>query len=162
MKNPTILLILLSVFSSCDNKSTKMISNKETMKQESLIRLLDLPQSVIKGENIRGSIEYDTKLDSLLPEDISSRYIFLHLTISSHQKNLSIESIKNEKRIIYEDTIGNGIFNFDIIFEKSGNQVFNGVVEDIMILSEPLEDEDKVRILTKETSISQVVFVKDE
>lgn len=154
-----VFIILSSIFCSCEDRTTKSPSKNGIIPQELLV--LNIPDSVVNGENIMGSIKYNREIDSLTPKDISSRYVFLHLTTSSKQKNLSIETIKTENRMVFEDTVGNGIFDFDIVFEKSGNQILNGVIEDIIILNEQIEEQDKVRIITKETSVSKNIFVKD-
>lgn len=158
-----ILIVLAIIYSCTDNaeKKTAKFSTKNDNGKNTEILKLEFPDTVSSKENIQGKVKYGLDLDSLKPSDISSRYIFFHVATSSDKVGLSLEEIKNENRIVYEDTIGEGVFNFEVSFTHFGDNILNGVIEDIRILNGELKDKDKVRIITKETSISQNTYVKD-
>lgn len=158
-----LFFVLAVVYSCMDNgkRKTAKISTDSTNGGYTKILQLEFPDTVLLKENIQGKIKYGLELDSLMVSDISSRYIFFHVATSSEREGLTLEEIKEENRIVYEDTIGKGIFNFEVSFSQPGDNVLNGVIEDIRIMSEELEDKDKVRIITKETSISKNIYVKD-
>ena len=163
LKYVMALIVLAAVYSCMDNtdrKTAKFSANSSNEKETKILQL-EFPDTVLLKENIQGRIKYGLYLDSLRPSDISSRYIFFHVATSSDKKGLSLEEIKKENRIVYEDTIGKGVFHFEVIFPHVGDNVLNGIIEDIRILNGQVEDKDKVRIVTKETSISRNIYVKD-
>ncbi len=159
-----ILFLLLVI--SCNNKKVKENLSQKVSKnfsekenEESLITYFDFKDTLYLDENASGVIKYNLNLDSLSESDIEKRYTFLY--ISTDKEALNLEAIKNLKHDIFIDTVGNGTFYFEAEFTKVGNNLLNGVIEDLVFLKE-LTREGKVKIISNKTSISKNVFVVDE
>ncbi len=144
------LLIVINVFIlfSC--------SDKRNIDNNDLIELIISDKAAINNIE-EGIIKYNLKLDTLTPDEISSRYLFMHYT-TLYSKDMTFNEIKNGKKIILYDSLLTGQFNFKYAFEKIGNGVFNAAIEDIITLKERQKD-GKIRIITNETTVSKDVLV---
>ncbi len=163
--NRFIYLILLIFFISC-NKKLEKESNTEVFKNslkangESSVDFFKFNDTVIINKNTLGEIRYNLKLDNLKPSDVDNRFVLLYVTTQDDEP-LGLESIKKSKHKIFLDTIGNGTFYFEAKFTKTGNNLLNCVVEDVLFLKK-LTKEGKVKMISNKTSISKAVFVVDK
>ncbi|MGS2738393.1 hypothetical protein [Sinomicrobium sp. M5D2P17] len=163
-----LLIVFLLVVISCDRNrkpdSKKIIDiNEQKNKNIEEFVVIDFPDTVTLGQGlILGKLWYNlvSRLDTIRPSNIDKRYVFLHIAIDPKEDFISLEEIKKTEHFIYEDTLGHGYFSFEAVFTKPGNNLLNGVVEDIII--QKGEDKDgNVKMRTNETLISKNVFVKD-
>jgi len=154
----TFLLVSILIFVfACKNE----VKPKELeIYSEDTNRFELIMNDTISVSNIaRGSINYDTELDTLKASDIKKRYIFLHL-ISQSNKRLTFDEIKSKSDWIYVDSLNlNGDFKFNILCDKIGYNTINLAIEDVIILNDLVDD--KVRILTDEISIAKDIYVSE-
>ncbi|RNL83109.1 hypothetical protein ED312_15715 [Sinomicrobium pectinilyticum] len=161
-----MLVVFLLGVASCNRKShhknTVDTAEQEIEKTEEFV-IVDFPDTVTVGQGlIQGKLWYNlvSRLDTIRPSNIDKRYVFLHIAIDPKEDFISLEEIKKTEHFIYEDTLGHGYFSFEAVFTKPGNNLLNGVVEDI-IIQKGKDKDGNVRMRTNETLISKNVFVKD-
>lgn len=140
---------------SCGNKQNE-ISNNYLHKKEQPLIYFEFNDTVKVNQESLGKLRYNLELDSIQLSDIEERYLFFYLT--TEKESLTIEEIKKHKHTMFIDTIGDGTIHFNHNFKKMGNIVLYGIIEDIIIFKTP-EADGKIRIKTKETSISKDVYV---
>jgi hypothetical protein len=162
--NRIFYLAFLVILISCNlnlKKEAHSEVNKGTsqIKSESLITFFKFKDTSIVNEDILGELKYNLELDSLKSSDIAKRYTFLYIT--TQREALDLEAIKNANHNIFIDTVGNGTFYFNAKFSDSGNNLLNGVIEDLIFLKE-ITDEGDTKIIRKKTNISKDIFVKEE
>ncbi len=160
--NRLYYILLLVILTSCNIKSKKDIYNvvyKDTsqFRDKSLITFFKFQDTVILNQVVLGEIKYNYELDGLKLSDIDKRYTFLYIT--TQKEALDLEAIKNTSHTIFIDTIGNGTFYFNAKFTNFGNNLLNGVIEDIIYLK-GITKEGKVKIIKKKINLSKDVFVK--
>ena len=68
--------------------------------------------------------------------------------------------MKKEPYKVFIDTNKDGVFNFTIEYDSIGKRMFSGIIEDKMFYKKG--NNDKVRIVTKETSFVKEVYVIDK
>ncbi|MGS2761629.1 hypothetical protein [Sinomicrobium sp. M5D2P9] len=163
-----LLIVFLLVVISCDRNrkpdNKKIIDiNEQKIKNIEEFVVIDFPDTVTLGQGlIPGKLWYNlvSRLDTIRPSNIDERHIYLHIAINPKEEFTSLKEIKKTEHFIYKDTIGYGYFSFEAVFTKPGNNLLNGVVEDIII--QKGEDKDgNVKMRTNETLISKDVYVKD-
>ncbi len=156
--------MFLIILTSCNTKPKKDVSDEvlkdaSQFKSESQITFFEFQDTVIINQDISGEIKYNLEFDGFKLSDIDKRYTFFYVT--TQKEALGLESIKSTNHNIFIDTVGNGTFYFNAKFTNSGNNLLNGVIEDIIYLR-GLTKEGKVKIINKKTNISKDVFVKKE
>ncbi|MCF6347010.1 MAG: hypothetical protein L3J20_01760 [Flavobacteriaceae bacterium] len=164
MNRLNYFLVFLIILISCNTKPKEDISGevlKDTsqFKSESQITFFEFQDTVTINQDILGEIKYNLGLDDLKLSDIDKRYTFFYVT--TQKEALDLESIKNTSHNIFIDTVGNGTFYFNAKFTNYGNNLLNGVIEDIIYLK-GITNEGKVKIIKKKTNISKDVFVKEQ
>lgn len=138
-------------FLSCNSDS----KNNDNLNRETIN--LNFPDTLQVNKTYNSELIYSLSLDSITVNDISSRYVFLHISTKS-LKDLSLSEIKKSEYLSYEDIDLSGNIKFQFKFETLGDKVFNAVIEDIIIFKKASK-EGKVKIYTKETSISKDVYI---
>ncbi len=153
--------VVFLILTSCKTEPNKDVYD-EVLKEasqfdsDSLITFFEFRDTVAINQNISGEIKYNLGLDVKLT-NIDKRYTFFYVT--TEKEALDIESIKSTNHNIFIDTVGNGTFYFNTKFTNFGNNLLNGVFEDIIYLKGITKD-GKVKIVKKYTNISKDVFVK--
>lgn len=138
-------------FLSCNSDS----KNNDNLNRETIN--LNFPDTLQVNKTYNSELIYSLSLDSITVNDISSRYVFLHISTKS-LKDLSLSEIKKSEYLSYEDIDLSGNIKFQFKFETLGDKVFNAVIEDIIILKKASK-EGKVKMYTKETSISKDLYI---
>ncbi len=146
-----LLFLSFLFFLSCNSDK----KNNDNLNGETIN--LNFPDTLHVNKTYNSELIYSLRLDSIKVNDISSRYVFLHISTKSLQ-DLSLSEIKKSEYLSYEDIDLSGNIKFQFKFEALGDKVFNAVIEDIIIFKKAPK-EGKVKMYTKETSISKDVYI---
>ncbi|NQX85439.1 MAG: hypothetical protein HRT67_05980 [Flavobacteriaceae bacterium] len=146
-------LVFLALI-SCGFKEEKPKQTNRIL--DSSITEFTFPDSVYINENFYGHIKYDSSLDSLNLDDIDTRFTLFYLT--NEKEVSSLDEIKKLKHNVFIDTTGSGHFSFKIIFDKYGENILSGVVEDKIFFKQTDENESFL-IRTKETIVTKDIRV---
>uniref|UniRef100_UPI001E2D2A25 hypothetical protein n=1 Tax=Gillisia sp. CAL575 TaxID=985255 RepID=UPI001E2D2A25 len=147
LKRLSILLISLLALNSCkEDKSKSLLQEKPSdSKQDNReINTFTFPDTVFINTMVKGVIEYNRNFGNTNDSKIKERYIFFHVGTDQNYENLEIEEFDRfPNRLAFEDTIGNGLIQFETVFTKSGLNYLHGVVKDIYII-ETSQIEDSI------------------
>ena len=151
MKNNIKIIILLLVISCTKN------TNKNKIEESKDIISLIFSDTITTKKQFSGSLKYSPQNieDSV---NIDKRFIILYLI-----KNKSVSSLtemKKEPYKVFIDTNKDGVFNFTIEYDSVGKRIFSGIIEDKIFYKKG--NNDKVKIITKETSFVKDVYVIDK
>ena len=163
MKNFIIVILVLLSFISCkeDKDTDKSFSTSTDSKTEQTeIETFYFPDTVTQNTMIKGKLRYNRNFGNVADSKIKERFIFFHVGTDQNEKNTPLgEFDKFPYRLAFEDTIGNGLINFETVFTQPGTNYLHGVVKDMYKIEDTVNSDDSVKISQKETIVTKKVFV---
>lgn len=126
--------------------------------ENSKITKFTFPDTIFINQKVTGKIKYNIELDTLDLSKIFKRYIFLYVSTETYETG--VKAIEKVKHKIFIDSLGEGNFIFNASFKNKGNNIVNGVIQDVILYNVELENGKKLTS-EEETIIMKKVYVKE-
>lgn len=142
-KRLSILVFVIMFIFSCTNSKYKPINQEVKVRYS-----INLPDTIYKGDTLRGFIKYSSDYSKIKLKNTERRYVFTSF-------GLKEKTTKDTFALIYDSIIP----IYDIILEKRGERLLEGFIIDDLFLETNREDK-KVKKSTVKTKINHTVYVK--
>ena len=154
-----VLILLLTLISSCDEKSG--MSNRRgngNIGEENKYKLTvsGIPDTLSSGNTFDGKIEYESALDTIALSDKTERLTLFYLS-SDVSPSVDIKKIKDKEHEIFTSKKP-GYIEFKYSVENRGVNYLTGIIEDEVYLSD--YKDGKTRIITNNIKISKQIYVQ--
>src|SRR5690606_8043067 len=113
--------------------------------ERSDIEIFFFPATVNQNTMIKGNLKYNRRFGNVNDSEIEERYLFFHVGTDRDSDNIALEEFdKFPYRLAFEDTIGDGLIEFETVFTQPGINYLHGVVEDMYQINGSGQIEDSI------------------
>lgn len=166
MKNSIfIILVLLTLVSCKKDKTNTPVINKtyNSISKGSEIETFYFPDTVNQNTMVKGQIKYSRNFGNVKDSENKERYIYFHVGTDSDSGNVALNNFDRFSfRLVFKDTIGDGLIEFQTVFTEAGINYLHGLVKDIYVIESSDLPKDSVRVFNKETIVTKKVVVLEE
>ena len=160
-----IIIAILGITACKEEKSitSDLTNSTDFNSQQSEIEIFNFPDTVTQNTMVQGNLKYNRNFGDVRDSEIKERYIFFHVGTDQNSDNITLEEFdKFPYRLAFEDTIGDGLIEFETVFTKSGINYLHGVVKDMYEIGDSNQKMESMKVSQKETTVTKRVFVKEE